>query len=81
MSFGCDQEPGIVTLYAQIITMTYPTYISRTRVIANDVLQADMLAKAGSLKTLEQNISHAEVFEIAKWDQNEISGVSDIAGL
>ena len=33
--------------------------------IANDALQVDMLAKAGSLKTLEQNISHAEAFEMA----------------
>ena len=44
-------------------------------------LQADMLAKAGSLKTLEQNISHAEAFEMAMPDQNGISGISDMAGL
>ena len=49
--------------------------------IANDALQVDMLAKAGSLKTLEQNISHAEAFEMAMRDQNEISSVSDMAGL
>ena len=40
------------------------------RGIANDALQADMLAKAGSLKTLEQNISHTEAFEMAMRDQN-----------
>ena len=51
------------------------------RGIANDALQVDMLAKAGSLKTLEENISHAEAFEMAMHDQNEISGVSDMAGL
>ena len=49
--------------------------------IANDALKANMLAKAGLLKTLEQNISHAEAFEMAMRDQNEISGVSDMAGL
>ena len=49
--------------------------------IANDALQADMLAKAGSLKALEQNISHAEAFKMAMRDQNEISSVSDMAGL
>ena len=51
------------------------------RCIANNALQADMLTKAGSLKTLEQNISHAEAFVMAIQDQNEISDVSDIAGL
>ena len=40
-----------------------------------------MLAKAGLLKTLEQNINHAEAFEIAMRGQDKISGVSDIAGL
>ena len=42
------------------------------RGIANDAL-------AESLKTLEQNISHAEAFEMAMRDQNEISSVSDMA--
>ena len=51
------------------------------RGIANDALQADMLAKAESLKTLEQNISHTEAFEMAMWNQNEISSVSDRVGL
>ena len=32
--------------------------------IANDALQEDMLVKAGSLKTLEENISHAEAFKM-----------------
>ena len=40
-----------------------------------------MLAKSRSLKTLEQNISHAKAFEMAMREQNEISGVSDMAGL
>ena len=31
--------------------------------IANDMLQADLLAKAGSLKTLEQNVNHVEACE------------------
>ena len=48
--------------------------------MANDALQVDMLTRAGSLKTLEQNISHTEAFEMAMRDQNEISGVSDMAG-
>ena len=33
--------------------------------IANNVQQADMLVKPGLLKTLEQNISHTEAFEMA----------------
>ena len=51
------------------------------RRIANEALQVDMLAKAGPLKTQEENISHAKAFEMAMCDQNEISGVSDMAGL
>ena len=31
--------------------------------VANDALQADLLAKAGTLKTLEQNLHHAEALE------------------
>ena len=38
--------------------------------IVNDTLQADLLAKAEMLKSLEQNIRHAEVFESALQDQN-----------
>ena len=33
------------------------------RGVANDALQADLLAKAGILKTLKQNVRHAEAFE------------------
>ena len=36
---------------------------------ANDVLQVDILAKEGSLKTLEYNVSHSEAFETAMQDQ------------
>ena len=32
---------------------------------ANDALQEDLLAKACSLKTLEESINHAEAFEAA----------------
>ena len=51
------------------------------RGIANDALQADLLAKAGSLETLEQNVSHAQAFEMALRDQNKMSSISDIARL
>ena len=51
------------------------------RGIAKNALQADLLAKAGSLKTLEQNVSHAQAFEMAMRDQNKMSGISDIARL
>ena len=50
------------------------------RGLANDALQADMLAKTESLRTLEQNVNHAEAFEAAMRDQNKISGISDMAG-
>ena len=40
--------------------------------IASDALLVDMLAKAGSLKILEQNISHAKALEIAMRDQNPV---------
>ena len=43
--------------------------------IAHDMLQANILAKAGLLKTLEQNVSHAEAFETAIQDQNKMSGI------
>ena len=48
--------------------------------IGSDAVQADMLSKAGLLKALEKNISHAKAFEMAMQDQDKISGVSDIAG-
>ena len=47
--------------------------------VASDALQADLLAKAGVLKTLEQNASHAEAFESAVRDQMSMSGTPDIA--
>ena len=49
--------------------------------IQNDAQQANMLAKAGLLKTLKQNVSHAEAFEMARQDQDKISSASDIARL
>ena len=51
------------------------------RGIANDSLQADLLAKASSLRTLEQNISHAEAFEAALRDQSQMAGTLDMAAL
>ena len=47
--------------------------------IANNTLQADLLAKTGMLKSLEQNIRHAEAFESALRDQNSMAGTSDVA--
>ena len=47
--------------------------------VASDALQTDLLAKAGLLKTLEQNISHAEAFESAVRDQMSMSNTPDIA--
>ena len=34
-------------------------------------------AKAGTLKTLEQNVCHAEAFESALRDQTSMAGASD----
>ena len=45
--------------------------------VANDALQADLLAKAGTLKTLKQNVRHAEAFESALRDQTSMAGASD----
>ena len=45
--------------------------------IANDTLQANLLAKAVTLKTLEQNVRHAEAFESALRDQTSMAGASD----
>ena len=45
------------------------------------MLQADILAKAELPRTLEQNINHAEAFEMAMQDQNKISGISDVGVL
>ena len=47
--------------------------------IVNDTLQADLLAKAGMLKSLEQNVCDVEAFESALRDQNSIAGTSDAA--
>ena len=48
------------------------------RGVANDALQADLLAKAGTLKTLKQNVRHTEAFESALRDQTSKAGASDI---
>ena len=45
------------------------------------LLQAHILAKAESLRTLEQNIKYAKAFEMAMYDQNRISSISDLVGL
>ena len=47
--------------------------------VASDALQTDLQAKAGLLKTLEQNISHAEAFKSAVRDQMSMSSTPDIA--
>ena len=49
------------------------------RGIANDTFQADQLAKAGTLKSLEQNVSHDEALKSALRDQNSMPSTSDIA--
>ena len=49
------------------------------RMIANDTLQIDLLAKAGVLKSLDQNVCHAEAFELALRDQTAMTDTSDIA--
>lgn len=48
---------------------------------ANDALQADLLAKANSLKTLEQNIDQAEAFEAALCDQAQMAGTLRMSAL
>ena len=45
------------------------------------MLQADILTKAVSLKTQEQNANHTEEFEMGMWDQNKISGILDVPEL
>ena len=67
---NCDHDLSSIYVKDQFI-----------RGIANDALQADLLAKAGSLETLEQNVSHVQAFEMALRDQNKMSGISDIARL
>ena len=65
------------------LIMVCPMYIKDQFIqgIANNALQVDMLAKAGLLKTQEQNISHAKVFETAMQDQDKISSASDVSVL
>ena len=82
-------QNSIINTYPKIYNtspnchMSYSTNISRNSSggIANNALQVDMLVKAKLLKILEQNISLDKAFEMAMWDQNEISRVSDMAGL
>ena len=47
--------------------------------IANDALQADLQAEAGTLKSLDQNVCYAEAFESALQNQNSEVSISDIA--
>ena len=49
------------------------------RGIVSDTLQADLLAKAGMLKSLKQNIRHAKAFESALQVQNSMASASDTA--
>ena len=49
--------------------------------MANDALQADLLAKVRSLKILEENINHAEAFEAALHDQAQMSGTLKMLAL
>ena len=61
----------------------YPGYTSRIYIQnrANDMLHVDILAKAKLLKTLEQNVSHAEAFETIMQDQYKMSCILDIVAL
>ena len=47
--------------------------------ISNDMLQSDLLVKARLLRTLNQNVCHAEAFELALRDQTGMTDTSDIA--
>ena len=47
------------------------------RGLSNNILQTDILAKAGHLKTLEQLIAHAEAFETALPDQSTLNNTID----
>ena len=49
------------------------------RGIANDALQTDLQAKARVLKSLNQNICHAETFESTLQDQTAMTDTSEIA--
>ena len=63
---SCEHDLSDIYIKDQII-----------RRVEKDTLQADLLAKAGTLKTLEQNVCHAEAFESASWDQTLMTGASD----
>ena len=41
--------------------------------LSNNILQTEILAKANQLKTLEEVVSHAEAYETALRDQNQLS--------
>ena len=45
------------------------------RGIASDTLLADLLAKAGTLKSIEQKVYHPEVFESALRDQTSMASI------
>ena len=47
--------------------------------IANDTLQTNLLVKARVLKSLDQNVCHAEAFESALRDQTAMTDTSNIA--
>ena len=66
----CNHDLSYIYIKDQLIKNT-----------ANDALQADLLAKARSLKTLEENINHAEAFETALRDQVRMSGTLEMSAL
>ena len=49
------------------------------RGIANDTLLTNLRARARVLKSLNQNVCHAEAFELALQDQTAMTDTSDIA--
>ena len=46
------------------------------RGVQNDILQIDILAKANLVRSLEDNVKHAEAFEIAVQDQQSLQNLS-----
>ena len=66
----CNHDLSDISIKDQLIKGT-----------ANDALQADLLAKARSLKTLEENINYAEAFEAALRDQAQMSVTLEMSAL
>ena len=72
--FILNYQPLTVNLHAHSVTAISRTFISKTSLLRESTMSNSklILAKANHLKTLEDIIKHAEVFQAALCDQSSL---------